>query len=57
MLNFHLGERWAMPAHPRIDGIDCDFPFGNVLQPSLRPGCSALPLTFGGLTGKEGPGP
>ena len=57
MLDFRPGENRAMPAHPRIDGIDRDFLFGNVLQPSLHRGCSTLPLAFGGLIGKQGPGP
>ena len=57
MLDFCPGEKRAMPAHPRIDGIDRDFLFGNVRQPSSRLGCSAPPLAFGDLIGKQGPGP
>ena len=57
MLNFHPGPGKHASSPRKIDAIDRDFLFGNALQPSSHRGCSAFPLAFVGLTGKQGLSP
>ena len=57
MLNFHPGPGKHASSPRKIDEIDCDFLFGNALQPWCELGCSTFPLAFGGITGKQGLSP
>ena len=57
MLNFHPGPGKHASSPRKIDGIDRNFLFGNALQPWCELGCSAFPLAFRGLTGKQGLSP
>ena len=57
MLDFCPGMKRTSQLIARIDGIDRDFLFGKARPPQLGCRVQALPLTFGGHTGKWGLSP